>query len=471
MGKRCGCVSTECTCGVAAGPGIVVHGTGTQGNPHILTVAPGATKLVGVGSSYIDISVTGDGTAAIPYAVTAVKSALAPPSVPLQIDVYPLAGTYAYAKPAGVTLIEPILIGAGQGGQGANGVGTVVGGIGGQGGGYVRTRVPVSTAASTGAVIVGSGGGGGAFGAYGTPGAPTSLSLPDSAGNILLCAGGGEGQNINGGYGTRPGQRDTWPHTPNLNYGPSGGSGGRGSTQGRGTTSQSPGFGVEGGTNSLGGILFPLGSSRVGGSGGHGASGGNNLVLNPDFEVSLANWGVRSNCALARVTGGASPGTYAMQLTSTGAGDMSVQTTGIGAAGMPVIGGAPLGLSALVYSAATTRDIMLQYSYWDVAGNVVGALATVKGTTIPGYWSYVEWILASPPTTAYIRIVIYINGVAGAEVVLIDNVSVTMTEPSSGFVTIDGQSPGGGGGGGSALSGLGPSGGRGADGAAWIISY
>lgn len=62
---RCGCGGTSCTCQVTAGPNVTVTGTGSAANPFVIS-AVGATLSEGD-----DITITGSGTAGDPYVINA----------------------------------------------------------------------------------------------------------------------------------------------------------------------------------------------------------------------------------------------------------------------------------------------------------------------------------------------------------------------------------------------------------------
>ena len=109
-----------------------------------------------------------------------------------QIDIYTANGTWN--KPAGATLIEVVVIGAGGGGgSGALGIASVVrqGGQGGGGGGYSSIVMDADDAADPTTITVGTGGAGGTLVRTSeTHGNPGSAGTVTSFGNRLRVAGG-----------------------------------------------------------------------------------------------------------------------------------------------------------------------------------------------------------------------------------------------------------------------------------------
>ncbi|MFC8889583.1 hypothetical protein ACFT54_10230, partial [Streptomyces cinereoruber] len=66
------CDSDRCTCLVVAGPGVTVTGNGGSGTPYTISAdAAEPTALAGVDSPTVDVGVTGSGTPADPFEVTA----------------------------------------------------------------------------------------------------------------------------------------------------------------------------------------------------------------------------------------------------------------------------------------------------------------------------------------------------------------------------------------------------------------
>jgi hypothetical protein len=68
---RCGCQSAACNCVVQAGPGATVTGDGSAANPYVVSAVTGG-KLLVQDSDTIDHSLAGDGSTATPYVLTSV---------------------------------------------------------------------------------------------------------------------------------------------------------------------------------------------------------------------------------------------------------------------------------------------------------------------------------------------------------------------------------------------------------------
>jgi hypothetical protein len=268
---------------------MILYGTGSEGNPYILEVAAGATKLVGVGSSYLNVTVAGQGTAPNPYVISMDKSGLTAPSsnqqtrtflTPAPVVVVPPggqpplvpSGTWAFTKPAGVRLVEAILVGGGMGGQGGGWEsGYPSGGHGGAGGAWTRVRLACSSAEADGLVIVGPGGvggpgasGGASVGGLGIYGGFSQVTLEDPAGDMTVRAVGG-GVLSSDGYGTVRGQAEAASYAPLLTA--AAGAGGRGASY---NVTVGPLTGQPGGTHALYATTAEAVALRRGGNGGAG---------------------------------------------------------------------------------------------------------------------------------------------------------------------------------------------------------
>jgi pimeloyl-ACP methyl ester carboxylesterase len=70
MSKCCG--ASGCKCAVIAGPGVTVDGNGSTSNPYTISSTGAGTTALGVTDTpSVDLTLTGTGTAADPYDVTA----------------------------------------------------------------------------------------------------------------------------------------------------------------------------------------------------------------------------------------------------------------------------------------------------------------------------------------------------------------------------------------------------------------
>lgn len=69
---RCFCGGTgSCECTIEAGDGITVTGTGSEGDPYIVTAAPAVGNIVALDTTTIDMTVTGSGTGGDPWTISA----------------------------------------------------------------------------------------------------------------------------------------------------------------------------------------------------------------------------------------------------------------------------------------------------------------------------------------------------------------------------------------------------------------
>lgn len=511
-------MSRECTCGVFEGDGIIITGTGNETNPHIVEVGPTSTKMVGVPSSYVDVVVTGAGTAPSPYLIKMNKSLLSPPAAPIAVRTFLAAGTANIVKPTGCTLVEIVLIGGGAGGQG--GGGDQAGGRGGSGGGRLATTIPVSSAQFDCTVQVGSGGTGGTGGTggvgSGSAGGDTTLTLADPAGTFSLKATGAQpvqGAGLGSpGLGSLHGQ----PITSSKYVPPVGdlqaGAGGWGAT-----------------SNILTG--GPSRAPRGGGKHAQFLTGRVNLIKNPNFDYGLTGWQNRTNASLVwRTSDGASspgPGIECLEVTVVANGFSEIEQIETGQNAIRIIPGQPLTLQAKFWTANAGRQWRLGLGYFSAAGVAIGTFG-VSGSMAQNSWTMPTWTHGNVPAdAAYARALIGVDlGLAGEtwrlDHVFLEQGAVSPLDyfdgdfPNSGTITYDwaganaGGSPstaysedvsktlaargggiggdggnlngpgyngngpgaGGGGGGGSTSPGVaGGTGGRGGDGAAWIIFY
>jgi len=71
MARSCNCTDS-CSCVILAGPNVAVTGTGTQANPYVVS-AESLRTLIEVGDSpSLDLTLTGDGTDVDPYVISGV---------------------------------------------------------------------------------------------------------------------------------------------------------------------------------------------------------------------------------------------------------------------------------------------------------------------------------------------------------------------------------------------------------------
>jgi hypothetical protein len=182
---------------------------------------------------------------------------------PAQIDIYDVAGSYTWNKPAGARTIELIIVaGGGGGGSGRRGAaGTTRGGGGGGAGGcWLHVTLPASQFGATVPVTVGAGGAGGA-----------AVTTDDTNGNAGLAGG-------DSAFGSIIADNTS-------------GAGGGGTTSG----------GAAGSSNSNGTV-----QGRAGGSGGAGAAGGGAPTTGTGVGSGSGGAGISSaNAVFAGATGSA----------------------------------------------------------------------------------------------------------------------------------------------------------------------
>jgi hypothetical protein len=204
---------------------------------------------------------------------------------PAQIDIYDVAGSYTWTKPAGARTIELIIIGGGcGGGSGRRGAaGTQRGGGGGGSGGcFVHVTLPASQFGATVPVTVGAGGAGGA-----------SVTTDDTNGNLGLPGGDSSfgsilADNVTGGApgGTTSGGNGAVAESAGTVVGRAGGAGGSGAAGNAASNSGSgPGCGGGGAGISTANAVFAggngcqwrlVGTASGGAGGSSGGGNGNN---------------------------------------------------------------------------------------------------------------------------------------------------------------------------------------------------
>ena len=69
MASKCGCSGNSCSCKVIAGRGVKVRGTGAQNNPIVIDAFP--LSLSVQDSTSVDMTLTGTGTQADPWIISA----------------------------------------------------------------------------------------------------------------------------------------------------------------------------------------------------------------------------------------------------------------------------------------------------------------------------------------------------------------------------------------------------------------
>lgn len=310
---RCGCATPDCGCTLTAGDGIVVTGQGSAENPFVVSANEGLTKMRAESTTTIQLTMTGIGTSANPYVLTAVRtgSAFAGNTV---VQVFDASDTWT--KPAGKNFVQVTMVGGGGGGASgavapAGSTYSVAGG-GGAGGGYTQATFLASELAATLSVVVGAGGAGGVA----TSGAGTGVKGQNGGDSIFgtYRAGGGKGgvwtgnsvslvtADFAGGIGTETGASGTQTVgvDGNTQPGPDGGS----------TYQAGPSGGAGGSPNADDGVTTDVTIAGAGGAQGSeslvgGIAGRNNPPTTAGAGLSPGNTGAAGS------GGGGGAGAYA----------------------------------------------------------------------------------------------------------------------------------------------------------------
>lgn len=301
MGRRCGCVGDECTCGIIPGRGISFSGTGNRNNPlRVSTTRDAHAFMQGRSSANSDVNLTGTGTGEDPYRLSVDFNVPDPP--PLPTSAYFTPGTYTWVRPANTKMVDVTVLGGGASGSpgydntGGGGGIQYHGGRGGTGGAWSYARIQLPSSIVTATVVVGAGGptsfypstvenaGGDTTVRFNTVDGPSAFAIVATGGDFFYSVG------------THPGQFSVpWTDDLPLHRRPSGGAGGGG---GGGTGSlrdghagggpdffgnhmRMAGYGGDGGDSTTlqgAGVIFngQPGGRGAGGGGGGGPSAGQN---------------------------------------------------------------------------------------------------------------------------------------------------------------------------------------------------
>jgi hypothetical protein len=289
MGQRCGCVGRECNCGIVGTETVFIEsGSGGAGNPYAL--GRSSQAFFQSGGQGAQVGVTGAGTAADPYSISA---NITSSGRRLESAVFTSSGSWT--RPTGVQLFQVTLIGGGGGGAAAGAVAFgpttyfSFAGMGGDGGAVQRMYVYLPAGYTYATVTVGAGGAGGTItggppstGGWGvgwpTSGGVTSVQFKGDAvaTREYIAVGGRSGLTFwdsgsdyrepevwsNSGQGMWPGQKVTVNgQSPGAVSGIAAGAGGPGNWSG----------GMSGGTHSLydgrsNGLILAGGNGGTGGS-------------------------------------------------------------------------------------------------------------------------------------------------------------------------------------------------------------
>lgn len=311
MVRRCGC-EAYCSCTFEGSEFVSVS---PNGDDVTVTIIPGSTHITVEDSESLDFTITGSGTPADPYVITADKVPGAPdPAVAFDQQKFTTDGIWVKPTGFGDGWVEVFVWGGGGGGAGANIKPSIRPGNGGGGGGLSRRIMLLSDLPDEVEVHIGFGGAGGTgapdSGSHGTNGHTGGQTR---FGTILYAGGGFGGTRDgtllsdapDGGYGTEPGGRGGlplydysfrgWDDSGYMSVGQAssgGGAGGYPSTKGPAQANSSWWDGVNGGLVIAGGFFLPgfggnwqtesgpttgafnVGTATIGSTGGGGGHGG-----------------------------------------------------------------------------------------------------------------------------------------------------------------------------------------------------
>lgn len=215
--KRCGC-GAECGCHFVSGDGMGTSGDTDTG--FVISQDQGNTTVTVADNPSMDMTISGSGTSADPYVITAVKLAVSS-GVAVAWATYDQPGQMYWNKPEGFDGWVEILVWGAGGGGGGGAAGNNPPGSGGGGGAFSTRIVKASDLDPFETVVVGFGGAGGIGGPSGNQSGGTGIAGGESrfgATDGATVAGGGPGgvggglggieiltRGVRGGYGTELG--------------------------------------------------------------------------------------------------------------------------------------------------------------------------------------------------------------------------------------------------------------------------
>lgn len=164
-----------------------------------------------------------------------------------------------------------------------------------------------------------------------------------------------------------------------------------------------------------------------------------------DFETSTANWVAGSNTTIARTAAQAFHDTHSLQLTASGAGDISAHST-VGTGGdtwpIPVVAGWLYNAKAAVRANTTARNAALAIIWLD---KDLSPLGTATGGAIPDVntdWTQIVCEDAiAPADTAFCYVDVTFNSAAGGEIHYVDAIEMIYTHRPSAVPAPNNQWP------------------------------
>ena len=155
------------------------------------------------------------------------------------------------------------------------------------------------------------------------------------------------------------------------------------------------------------------------------ATVGNLLTANQASLESNATtgWQVNSNCTIAVVGTPTSVGSYALQVTGTGASPSAATLTNT--SGVPVVAGQTYTAVADVRSASATPTLRLYMHYYTAAGAFIStSYQSATVTVSSSAWQTVRHTTVAPATAAYVAMVPEFTGGANGEVFYVDKAGI-----------------------------------------------
>lgn len=147
-----------------------------------------------------------------------------------------------------------------------------------------------------------------------------------------------------------------------------------------------------------------------------------NLLTTEDagFETTSGSWVAVQNCTVARSTTQAENGAASLRLTATSTSEMIARTGFYG----NVFANSVYSVRAAFYTSAV-RVCYAEFEFCDAGGAVLSTTASASVNTTASTWSTQVSTRTAPALTTQLRVRLHVIGHANAEVVYVDNITVT----------------------------------------------
>ena len=156
-----------------------------------------------------------------------------------------------------------------------------------------------------------------------------------------------------------------------------------------------------------------------------GGTGGNLLTANQSsLETDTTGWRASSNCSIARTTAVAEDGSASLAITATAAGTVIASSDAPGYV-IPIIGGRPYTLSAVVRSAAAARTMVIA-ARWTYSDGTADSTATTTGSVVASTTGgqLISTAVLAPPNATGVYVRTQINSAQVGEVFYVDKIGV-----------------------------------------------